>query len=150
MKTRLFAFATALAIALIVTRDTAMAQLNNAFNEIPLSQVAVTTDTTPQVIFKVPLGELHVAYIDLFVLVLADDFNDGGAVTAQSVAARRPGGNVVALPAKISTLINTFTPTAPQLSIVGNTTTQTIDVTVTGIAGRSLRWWMDGTAHVSI
>lgn len=112
--------------------------------------VIETNGNTPTVVYSIPVAEYKVAYVEVFAAALENDFSNG-AVGKVTRLFGRAGGNVTAVGvAQSQVVVTTFANPQPQLNLVANTTTQSIDVVATGKAGLILRWWIDFVWHVTV
>lgn len=123
---------------------------NQAWRKHNNGIVVETDGNTPTVVYSIPLAEYKVAYVTVFAAALLNDFSSG-AVGEVTRLFGRAGGNVIAVGApQTQVVVTTFSNPQPQIQLVANTSTQAIDVVVTGKAGLILRWWLDFTWHVTI
>lgn len=147
---------------IIVTRDTnsADAQLpsllmreeilqpnnQNLYNRNNIKVSGVTTNATPTVITRLPMdkGEKGLWTIR----AKANQYADGAAYAAYArhVDAYRPEEGNIALRGSAVTIGTDIESTSTMdISITANTTTQTLDVTATGIAATNLEWEVEAT-----
>lgn len=112
------------------------------------SQTFQTTNATPTVAYSVPIPASSAAYIEIDFLVVNSSgtaFSNAAGGEADACFTRTAAGNVLRatgsnglLDAAIK-LAGNFT-SMPKAEIVANTTTQTADIMLTGLAGVTLTW----------
>lgn len=113
-------------------------------DRVRVSDIVTTTNATQQTAFQIPVPVNTCFRIDVYCLVRKSD-NSGMAIITESVGFRRVAGNVIRATGS-SGLLKPLTdvvgdlPTTPDMDIVANTTDQTIDIKVTGIASTTLNW----------
>lgn len=105
-----------------------------------------TTDATPTVAGSVSLGSGKASYFEVKAFAVQSDFSALQALDVQAGFRRPVGGNVVratsvggsGLPYIASS--GDFGNKAPTIDLVANTSTQTIDIVVTGKAETTIHW----------
>lgn len=108
------------------------------------SQTAQTTNATPTVVLSVPIGMNSSADIKVEFSVLNSAYSNGAFGEAR-VLMRRASGNVARATGNgglLSAAVNVIGDflVVPGVDIVANTSTQTADITFTGLAGTTLNW----------
>jgi hypothetical protein len=102
-----------------------------------IDKKVVTTNTTPTLIASIPIAANSAYYIEIRVLSYKTDYTSirGGRIGA---CFARGAGNVV----RDGTLVNTLagTLTTAVVTMTANTSTQTADITVTGVLATSITW----------
>lgn len=107
---------------------------------------ATTTNATPLVVASIPLAENRVSRFSLEVVAIKSDYTAAQEMDVVAVFRRAAGGNIarstntngLGLPRLLSG--GDFTGIAPSVNLVANTSTQSIDVTVTGKASTTIYW----------
>ncbi len=106
-----------------------------------------TTDATPTVIYSVPLGQGRASFIQAKAVAIRSDFGAMQALDIQAGFRRATGGNVT----KATTGSNKgfeisngdFTALEPSINLIANTSSQTIDVQVTGKSANTIKWYIE-------
>jgi hypothetical protein len=116
------------------------------YNRDQVRGSAVTTNATPTVALRLPMdkGEKGLWTIR----ARANQYADGAAYAAylRVVDTYRPGEGNIAVRGSVSTLGTDIESTGTMdIAIAANTTTQTLDVTVTGLAATNLEWELEAT-----
>lgn len=109
------------------------------------SQPYQTTNATPVVAFKVPILQGTAAYITVDFIVTNANYDKAAAGSSDAAFCRASGGNVLRatgsnglLDAAIK-LAGNFS-LSPKAEIIANTSTQTADIRLTGLAATTLNW----------
>lgn len=111
---------------------------------IPDSQT--TTNNVQQTAFSFVLPPSTAIYIRVDAVVSASDYSSAGFVVQEAVFRRPSVGNIVratgngGLTLPLIRALNDFVGAAPTMDIVANTTTQSVEVKITGKASTTLRW----------
>ena len=107
----------------------------------PLEFTGTTTDATPTVIGSIPLDEL--VTMGVVVHVLTTEYNVSGerGYYIRQALFYRDVSDDVTLQGSVQTIGNDIEVTAGQdVTLTANTTDQTIDITVTGVAASNIKW----------
>lgn len=96
-----------------------------------------TTNATPTVIFSIPVAELLSTTLTGTLVGSNTDHTDSIGGTYQITARRASGGNITLVGAAVTSVQSTST---ANFSIAVNTSTQAIELTVTGIAATTYNW----------
>lgn len=108
-----------------------------------------TTDATPTLAGSVPLGEGRASYFEVKAFAVQSNLGALQAMDCQAGFRRPAGGNIIratssggaGLPYLASS--GDYTGASPTINLVANTSTQTIDVMVTGKAGTTINWFFE-------
>jgi hypothetical protein len=103
---------------------------------------AATTNATATVVLAIPLAELQGAYVHVRGIAKRDTAAEVLRTDIQNAYGRAAAGNVTQVAAATSVTANNSSGT-PTITLVANTTDQTIDVTVTGEASKNFAWFID-------
>lgn len=98
-----------------------------------------TTDDTETVMVAIGVPELTALVVHLTILGFSDDCSAGLHATGWAGFRRESGGDVVIINDKSSTT-REDSAGSPIWDLVANTTTQTADITVTGVAAETWNW----------
>ena len=101
-----------------------------------------TTDATVTVAFKISLAELEAAHVKVIGLAKRDTAAEVLRTDIQNAYGRAAAGNVTQVAAATSVTANNSSGT-PTVTLVANTSDQTVDVTVTGEAAKNFSWFLD-------
>lgn len=117
---------------------------NTTRRNVRVPESVTTTDATPTVMYSIPLGVQRASFVQAQLIAIKSDFSAAQAIFLQSAFRRMTGGNVIkATPTNNSGFQASngdFTGIAPKIDLVANTSTQTIDLVVTGKAATTIKW----------
>ncbi len=106
-----------------------------------------TTNATPAIAYSVPLGQGRASFIQAKAIAVQSDFSHTQSLDIQAGFRRASGGNVTkSTPANNRGFLissGDFSGASPDIDIVANTGTQSIDVTVTGKAATTINWYIE-------
>lgn len=100
-----------------------------------------TTNATPKITYSVPIAKSSGVYINVTFTAVKSDYTNasGGFVSAMFY---RGTGNVARTPNVLSNIVNTAGFGLLNLTLVANTSTQTADITLTGILSTTIGWYL--------
>lgn len=98
-----------------------------------------TTDATVTVIASIPLAELEAVMVRALVVGIKGDATAANGIHMTGVFRRAAAGNVTQVGATAGTIVEDDGGT-PAIAFNANTTAQTVEVRVTGIAATTYRW----------
>lgn len=119
------------------------------FRSVQDGTIAETTDNVAKVIASFPIDVQKIAYIEIFLVVIEQTFSAGAAVQGSALFGRVAGNLIRITNPTGSVIATTFTAPQPFLDVVANTTTQSIDVVITGKTGMTLRWFLETKLRVT-
>lgn len=108
-----------------------------------------TTDATQTTAFSFVLPESTAIYVRVAAIVTTSNQSAAGYIVEEAVFRRQAGGNVTrangngGLTLPLIRALNDFTGLAPTMDIVANTTTQSVDIKITGKASTTLNWYFE-------
>lgn len=106
-----------------------------------------TTNATPAVAYSVPLGQGRASFIQAKAIAIQSDFSHSQSLDIQAGFRRASGGNVTkSTPANNRGFLissGDFTGASPDIDLVANTSSQTIDVQITGKAATIINWYIE-------
>jgi len=108
-----------------------------------------TTNATPTVAASVPLGQGKGSFFQAFACAIKSDFSALQALHVQAGFRRASGGNVTRATSNGGTGLpylsssGDFSGSSPTIDLVANTSTQTIDIVVTGKAATTINWHIE-------
>lgn len=101
-----------------------------------------TTDATATTVYSIPIAELEGAFVEVEAVCLQDDATEIGRSQVTSAFRRAASGNVTE--AGSPTAVNVDDSAgSPAATLVANTSTQKVDVKVTGVASTNYTWVID-------
>ncbi len=108
-----------------------------------------TTNATQATAFSFVLPEGTAIYVRVAAVVVSDTVSNAGYIVEEAVFRRPVGGNITrstgvggaTLP--LIRALNDFTGGAPTMDIVANTSTQSVEIKVTGKASTTLNWYFE-------
>lgn len=106
------------------------------------SLFAESENGTAIVVKKIPIAELEGVYLRVKGLALRDTAAEALRTEATHLFRRAASGNVTAVGSASIVTANDSSGT-PTITLVANTTDQTVDITVTGEASKDFAWGID-------
>jgi hypothetical protein len=103
---------------------------------------ASTANATPVVVKKIPVAELSGVYVRVQGAAVRPEGTEMIRTDIVTGCRRAAAGNVTQLAAATSVTANDSSGT-PTITLVANTTDQTVDVTITGEAAKTFKWFLD-------
>lgn len=99
-----------------------------------------TTDATPLVIYSHPVEVLSGVNISVSVVGLKSDATEMIRAIVNSGFRRQAAGNVTEVGADTAIASDEDSAGTPTVTLIANTSSQTVDVTLTGEAAKTIRW----------
>lgn len=109
---------------------------------------ALTANATPVIVAKIPVAEARASHVKVLGVAKRDTGAEVLRTDIQNAYFRIAAGNVTQVGAATSVTANNSSGT-PTVTLVANTTDQTVDVTITGEAAKNFEWFLD-VEHVTI
>ena len=103
------------------------------------SYTATTTDATPKTVYAVPLAAGEMAGVKAFANGKKADLSAAAGANLTGWFRRAAAGNVT-LVGVLQGAVQEDSAGSPSVTLSANTTTQTVDVVVTGIAAETWKW----------
>lgn len=111
-----------------------------------LTDRVVTTNATPTTGFSIPLGAGKHSFGTFRIIAVKSDISLMSTFYTQAAFRRTSGGNITRVaPPKIDLLSDWTGATSarPSVDIAANTSTQSIDINVTGQAATTINWYFE-------
>jgi len=107
-----------------------------------VSKVQLTTDATATTVLSIPIAQLEGAHVVVEGFFMQDDATEGGRSEITSSFRRATAGNVTECGSPTAVAVEDSAG-SPVCTLVANTSTQAVDVKVTGVASTNLTWVVD-------
>jgi hypothetical protein len=112
----------------------------NGTGEVKKQFSAVTTDNTATVVYAHPVAELGAVNMTVRTLGLRSDATEAIRSTVNSGFRRAAAGNVTEIGSDTAIASAEDSSGTPTVTLVANTSNQTVDVTVTGESAKTFYW----------
>ena len=105
-----------------------------------IERVKITTDDTKTTVYKIAIGQLQAAAITVTGVVDNADTTKSGQFLSTAGFNRASGGNVAIVGNQHDIVADYTAGCAAAITIEANTTTQTVDICVTGETSETFTW----------